>query len=119
MHILVVDDDSVVLDLISEQLEGHDLTAILVHGVDEALKAMKHELPRLVLTDVRMGPRDGYALLAEVLRSYPEVPVVLMSSFSPAGSAEAAREAGAAGFLRKPFTEGELVDALSATLPNP
>jgi FixJ family two-component response regulator len=64
-----------------------------------------------------MAPRDGYAFLRDVRDGGSEIPVLLMSSFSPPDAPEQAEEAGAAGFLRKPFTEQQLVDAVSGAFP--
>jgi two-component system response regulator FlrC len=119
MRILIVDDDSVVLDLIAEQLGEHGYSVVAVRGVEAALKALAEDRFLLVLSDIRMVPRDGYALLRDVRDRGSELPVLLMSSFSPAEAPEQAEEAGAAGFLRKPFTEQQLVDAVSGALPQP
>ena len=119
MRILVVDDDSVVLDLIAEQLGEHGYSVVTVRGVEEALEALAEDRFLLVLSDIRMAPRDGYALLRGVRDGGSRIPVLLMSSFAPLGTLERAKEAGAAGFLRKPFTEQQLVDAVSGVLPQP
>ncbi len=119
MRILVVDDDSVVPNLVAEQLGEHGYSVVAVRGVEAALKALAEDRFLLVLTDIRMAPRDGYALLREVRDRGSEIPVLLMSSFAPPGAPERAKEAGAAGFLRKPFTEQQLVDAVSGALPKP
>ena len=117
MRILVVDDDSVVLDLIAEQLEAHGYSVAVVRGVEAALEALAEGDFLLVLTDIRMALRDGYAFLRDVRDGGNETPVLLMSSFAPPGAPEQAEEAGAAGFLRKPFTEQQLVDAVSGAFP--
>jgi CheY-like chemotaxis protein len=119
MRILVVDDDSVILDLVTEQLGEHGYSVVAVRGVEEALNALAEGRFLLVLTDIRMTPRDGYALLRDARDRGSEIPVLLMSSLSPPGAPEQAKEAGAAGFLRKPFTEQQLVDAVSGALPKP
>ena len=117
MRILIVDDDPVVLDLVAEQLGERGYAVLAVSGVEAALEALDEDHVRLVLTDIRMAPRDGYALLRDVQDSGSEIPVLLMSSFAPPGAPEQAKEAGAAGFLRKPFTQQQLVDAVRRALP--
>jgi len=114
MCILVVDDEAVVLDVIVEYFAEHGLAAWTARSVDEALEAVGRVPVRLVLSDIRMAPRDGYALLEELRRTNPEIPVVLMSSFAPAGASEEALRSGAAGFLRKPFSQRQLLDAVAA-----
>lgn len=116
IRLLVVDDDEVVCDLIAEQLAEHATSVEKALSVAEALESSKSRAPDLVLSEIRMSPEDGYTLLVAIRRSTPEIPVVLMSSFSPQGSIERARAAGAAGFLRKPFTQGELFGALASAL---
>jgi CheY-like chemotaxis protein len=116
MRILVVDDDPVILDLLAEQLGERGYFVVAARGVAAALEALAEDGFLLVLTDLRMAPRDGYALLRDVRDRGSEIPVLLMSSFAPPGTPDRAKEAGAAGFLRKPFTEQQLVDAVSRAL---
>jgi DNA-binding NtrC family response regulator len=115
-RILIVDDDSVILELLVEQLGEHGFSVSTAGGVDAAMAVLAGESPALVLADIRMAPRDGFDLLGEIRGRFPKIPVVLMSSFSPPGAAERASRAGAAGFLRKPFTEAEMLKSLSDAL---
>lgn len=113
MHVLVVDDDPVVLELVAEQLGERGLSVATAESVEAALKQFDARAPDIVLADIRMSPRDGYELLDEVRGRGPCVPVVLMSSFAPPGAGERAAQAGAAGFLRKPFTDQEVFGAVT------
>jgi DNA-binding NtrC family response regulator len=115
-RILIVDDDPLILELVAEQLGEHGYSVATAGGVEAAMAVLAAEAPVLVLADIRMTPRDGFDLLGEVRGRFPKIPVVLMSSLFPPGAAARASRAGAAGFLRKPFTEAEMLKSLSDAL---
>jgi len=61
-----------------------------------------------MLADLRMPGMDGLTLLTRARQSAPHVPVVIVTGYGSAETAHQAREAGAAAFLSKPFSVGEL-----------
>ena len=80
--VLVVDDapvDRLVTGAIIEQMPGW--RALYAESGEEALAAMARERPRIVLTDLNMPKMDGLALVEEVHRLYPAVPVVLLTAY--------------------------------------
>lgn len=115
-RILVVDDDEALRTVLVETLEAAGYEAEAVGGVELALRALQHTGFDLVLSDVNMGSRDGFELLAQVRASDPSPPVVLMSSFGAGAVAERARREGAVEFLDKPFGLDDLVSVVARTL---
>ena len=77
-----------------------------------ALAAMERELPRLVLTDLRMPGMDGLELVAAVRRQYPSVPVVLMTAYGNEEIAIQALREGAASYVPKKTQDRDLVPTL-------
>jgi len=67
------------------------------------LNVLAHEAVAIVLSDVRMMPMDGIALLKAIRATYPHLPVVLMTAYAEVGRAVEAMRAGACDFLLKPF----------------
>ncbi len=108
IHLLVVDDDPVTLDLLKEVLtqEGYEVTVAL--GGEEAI-AQGQNLPfDIVITDVRMEDKDGMEVLRAFKRHSPETTVIMITAF---GSIETAIEAireGAFDYVSKPFKLDEI-----------
>jgi len=107
-HLLVVDDDPVTLDLLKEVLsqEGYDVTVAL--GGEEAITRGMDSFFDIVITDVRMGDKDGLEVLRSFKKASPDTTVVMITAF---GSIETAIEAireGAFDYISKPFKLDEI-----------
>jgi two-component system response regulator FlrC len=68
----------------------------------------------LVVSDVRMMPIDGIALLKEIRSRFPHLPVVLMTAFADVDRAVEAMRSGACDFLLKPFEPKALLEHVRA-----
>ncbi|OGP93330.1 MAG: hypothetical protein A2Z19_04975 [Deltaproteobacteria bacterium RBG_16_54_18] len=107
-HLLVVDDDPVAVDLLQEVLskEGYDVVTAL--SGEEAIARGLDNLFDIVITDVRMGDKDGMEVLRSFKKSAPETTVIMITAF---GSIETAIEAirqGAFDYISKPFKLDEI-----------
>lgn len=117
MPILVIDDDHAIRELLFEQLSESGYDVSLAEGGIHALEVLATRVFALILSDIAMEPLDGFALLRETRARMPEIPVVLMSTYAPVGIQERTGEAGAAAFLRKPFTHTELLAVVRRVRP--
>jgi DNA-binding response OmpR family regulator len=87
---------------------------------DEGLFALQARSYQVAVCDVHMPRRDGFAFARAAHRIRPEMPVVLMSSFGCDRTRADSAAAGAAGFVAKPFSIGQLREAVRAVLaPKP
>jgi CheY-like chemotaxis protein len=115
-HILVVDDDPLLVSCISRYLKAAGYTTCSAgDGVSGEQRACADH-PDLVLLDMRMAGRSGLETLA-ALRNSAEtchLPVIMLSGSDE--DFDAARSAGAAGVLLKPFRQAELVSAVQRAL---
>jgi DNA-binding NtrC family response regulator len=107
-HLLVVDDDPVTIDLLKEVLskEGYEVSTAL-SGEEAIAQGMDH-LFDIIITDVRMGEKDGMEVLRFFKKNAPETTVILITAF---GSIETAIEAireGAYDYISKPFKLDEI-----------
>ncbi|WP_447983331.1 response regulator [Nitrospira sp. Nam74] len=113
LRVLLIDDQPTILMLVQALLE-RTLPGVHVITADSAAKAL-HVLQKepcdVVLSDVSMPGEDGFFVLKQVRRQWPDLPVVLMSGVP---LAQEARTAGANGFLLKPFNLDEFHATLSA-----
>ncbi len=107
-HLLVVDDDPITINLLKEVLskEGYDVTTAL--SGEEAIARGMDNLFDIVITDVRMGDKDGMEVLRSFKKIAPETTVIMITAF---GSIETAIEAireGAFDYISKPFKLDEI-----------
>ncbi|MBI4740835.1 MAG: sigma-54-dependent Fis family transcriptional regulator [Betaproteobacteria bacterium] len=103
LPILVVEDDPNLREAVCDTLELAGQAAISASGGEEALGLLDARAVALVVSDVRMMPMDGIALLKEIRVRLPHLPVVLMTAFADVDRAVEAMRAGACDFLLKPF----------------
>lgn len=116
-HILVVDDEHGIRDLLFEILddEGHQVE--LAENAEQARIARTRACPDLVLLDIWMPDTDGVSLLKEWSGSGQlTMPVVMMSGHATIETAVAATKLGALSFLEKPITLQKLMQAVDAGL---
>lgn len=110
--ILIVEDDEQLRSAVARDLShrGFDVTAVV--SVDDAVSRLRERGYDVLLTDLRMGERDGIDLLAELPDIAPSMPAILMSAFATARDHQRAIELGAVQVLCKPFTSLELAQAI-------
>jgi CheY-like chemotaxis protein len=105
--VLVVDDDTSILDTVSAILTGEGYDVVSAISGQEALEAVARKQPAVILLDMRMPVMDGWAVARALHAQGIDVPIVVMTA---AESAKRwADEVGAEGFLSKPFGLDELL----------
>ncbi|XXF75659.1 response regulator [Myxococcaceae bacterium GXIMD 01537] len=108
-HVIVIDDDPDMRDVVSQALEAFDFDVSTAGNGREGLELLeKQGLPDLIILDMRMPVMDGWAFAAELHRRYADVvPVVVCTAAED--TARRAREVGAVGALSKPFELDDLL----------
>jgi len=108
-RILIVDDDPILAESVSEMLRrfGYEVTVISRSTEALTLFAEAPSVYDLVILDQTMPLMTGDKLAREMLTLRADLPVILCTGFSEAVSAETARAMGIQGFLMKPFTMRE------------
>ncbi|MBL8397773.1 MAG: sigma-54-dependent Fis family transcriptional regulator [Candidatus Accumulibacter sp.] len=109
LPILVVEDDAALREAVCDTLELSGQTVIATGGGEDALQLLERQAVSLVISDVRMLPMDGIALLKAIRHRLPALPVVLMTAFADVDRAVEAMRAGACDFLLKPFEPAALL----------
>ncbi|MBI3968956.1 MAG: response regulator [Chloroflexi bacterium] len=106
-HILVVDDDPWIRDLVELALSGEGYRVATAENGCEALRLVDEDPPRLILLDMRMPVLDGWQF-AERYRQKPEprAPIVCITAAVDAPRSSA--EISAAAVLEKPFNLDDL-----------
>ena len=110
LNILVVEDDLQLRDALCLTLECAGHRVLGAGDGPAALRLLEREAFNLVVSDLRMQPMDGIALLQAVRASFPHLPVLLMTAFGDVDKAVSAMRAGACDFLLKPFDPAVLLE---------
>ncbi|MGC9456477.1 MAG: sigma-54-dependent transcriptional regulator [Halothiobacillaceae bacterium] len=118
-HILVVDDEPDIRELLTEVLEDEGYTLTSAADADQAEQRIAERKPDLVLLDIWMPGRDGIALL----RSWHEAgqlvwPVIMMSGHGTVETAVEATRLGAYDFIEKPVSLDKLLLTIEHALEN-
>ncbi len=112
-RLYVADDDPRISDLIRASLARmEDLEATFFDNGLELLQAVQESPPDAILSDIILPRLDGLAVarLLKFDEQYQGIPLMVVSSVIDADIEEQVRQAGADGFLRKPFRPQELRD---------
>jgi putative two-component system response regulator len=111
-HILLVDDDSYVLDSVSAFLREYGFEVTAVSRGRDALRYLVERYADIVLTDINMPEMDGLSLLEQIRRINRETPVVLMTAYADLDTAVQAIQKGAHDFIIKPYKPQYLIHTL-------
>ena len=90
-------------------IEGQGHFVVEARDQREALQAMHHDRPALVLTDLRLPEGDGFGVLRAAKELDPELPVIVMTAYGSIQDAVAAMKEGALDFLAKPVDPDHLL----------
>ncbi|MGZ3688287.1 MAG: sigma-54-dependent transcriptional regulator, partial [Bdellovibrionota bacterium] len=116
-RVLIVDDEETIRKLLKARLEreGHDVA--VAANADEAQKAFKTGAEVGVLvTDLKMPGKDGFALMAAAKEQYPQLRVIMITGHGEKEVAIKALRQGASDYLEKPFDMDELSHAVKRCL---
>jgi len=116
--ILIVDDSESIREVVSFTLENEGFQVLI--GVDgkDALKFLDGKDIDLIITDLHMPEMDGISLIKEIRRmeKYQRVPILFLTTESQAAKKMEAKEAGATGWIIKPFVPAKLLEAIYKVL---
>jgi two-component system response regulator HydG len=110
--VLVIDDESGILDTLRILLKKEGFEATTAQGGKAGLEAIRSGTHDIVLTDVRMPNVTGIDILQAAREQDPMTPVILMTAQASLQTAIQAVNAGAFYYIQKPFANDELVAIL-------
>ena len=110
--ILVVDDETGLLNFAQEVLEQYGYTVFTAENSEEALDVLKHQAVDVLFTDIIMPKMDGYELAAQVSRLYPEVKIQLVSGFNESHHSDKVDPNLKQATLAKPYSANSLLNTI-------
>ncbi len=114
-HILVVDDDPHIRDVIVFALEQSGMEPVEAKDGDEAIRLFEKHSPDLIVLDINMPELDGMAVCKKI-RKASEVPILFLSSRDEEIDRIVGLEIGGDDYVSKPFSPRELVARVHAIL---
>ena len=114
-HILVVDDDSAMRQLVAEYLGHNDFRVTGAASGDELMETLRGGVVDLVLLDLRLPGEDGMTLLRQ-LRTASQIPVIILTGRTEEADRVMGLELGADDYLTKPFSPRELLARIRTVL---
>ena len=112
--ILVVEDDGTVRNLIATTLKSNEYRYLTATDGGSAITAASNQQPDIVLLDLGLPDMDGVEVIKRI-RSWSQMPIIVISARSEDADKIAALDAGADDYLTKPFSVAELLARLRVT----
>jgi two-component system, OmpR family, response regulator len=114
-HVLVVDDDAAVRQLIDEYLRANEFRVTEAADGRELMSVFHSQVLDLVLLDLRLRADDGMQLLQQ-LRAESQIPVIILTGRAEEADRVMGLELGADDYLTKPFSPRELLARIRTVL---
>ena len=118
-RVLVVDDSKFMRMLLGDLLTRSGFEVLEAESGEEAIRICREQRPDLVTLDILMPGRDGIETLQDLREQDPTVRVVMVTALGMEDYIQRALEAGADGFILKPFSPEKVLETLQAVLDRP
>ena len=118
-RILTIDDSKTMRDMLRLTLAGAGSHVLQAVDGQDGLDVLRKERVDVVITDINMPKLDGYGVIRHLRAdaNYDETPILVLSTESDQKTKEIGREAGATGWLVKPFDPEQLVEIVRQVSP--
>ena len=115
-EVWVVDDDASIRWVLERALVDAGLSVREFGDIDEAMRVMGHELPNVVITDIKMPSRKGLEFLETLGDRFPEIPVIVMTAYTNLDNSVSPYNSSAFEYLLKPFDLDEATTLVKRAL---
>jgi two-component system response regulator FlrC len=115
--ILVVEDDAGLREALIDTLKLSGYQCVEAESGEDALLTLKDQSVDLVVSDVQMGGMSGLTLLNSIKRSWPNLPVLIMTAYGTISDAVQAMRDGACNYMAKPFAPEVLLNMVNQYVP--
>lgn len=113
--ILVIEDDTMMLRLVAQSLELQEYNYRTAENGMQAIAETVSFRPDIIITDLGLPDMDGIELI-ERIRTWSNVPIIVISARTDDKDIETALDSGADDYLRKPFSVSEMLARIRAAI---
>jgi DNA-binding response OmpR family regulator len=106
--VLTIDDDSDMTELLAILLRSQGFEVMTANNGTDGVEAARNECPDIVILDLLMPEVDGWTV-CRTLRTFSQIPIIVLSAIDNPGSVGSALDAGADDYLIKPVPNGVLI----------
>jgi len=117
-HVYIIDDDESVCMAVSALLGTYGFVVDTFTSAKDFFRKIFGDAYGCILLDIHMPGMDGWETLKRIVKSGSGCPVIIITADKNGGLRENALNAGAVGYLQKPFYDKELVALIEAALEN-
>ncbi len=112
-RILIVDDDSDIIESLKLALEANDFEVLVARDGNQGLALMVREAPDLLILDMMMPKRSGILVLEKLSRSGDDLPpIIMMTGNEGTRHQEYAESLGVSDYLHKPFPMDRMIESV-------
>ena len=113
--VLAVDDSITIREMLKHTLVGAGFAVDVAHDGEHGLEVLRAFCPDVIITDINMPRLDGFGFIERVRSegAWRSTPILVLTTESAPELKARARDAGATGWIVKPFDEAKLVSAVS------
>jgi two-component system, chemotaxis family, chemotaxis protein CheY len=116
--ILFVDDSESIREIVNFTLKNEGYNVLVSDNGKNALDHLDGSEINLIITDLHMPEMNGIELIREIrkMEAYQRTPILFLTTESQAAKKQEAKEAGATGWIIKPFVPAKLLEAISKVM---
>jgi two-component system nitrogen regulation response regulator GlnG len=112
--IWILDDDKSIRWVLQKALEKNNYYVTAFGDTNEAINQFNHDMPDLIVSDIKMPGETGLQFLEKVKGKFPNIPVIIMTAFSDLDSAVDSYAFGAYEYLPKPFDIDNAISVINS-----
>ena len=113
-NIWILDDDKSIRWVLRKALEKNGYDVMAFGNTNEAINHFNHDMPDLIISDIKMPGESGLQFLEKVKAKFPDIPVIIMTAFSDLDSAVDSYAHGAYEYLPKPFDIDNAINLINS-----
>jgi two-component system nitrogen regulation response regulator GlnG len=112
--IWVLDDDKSIRWVLQKALEKNNFITTTFSNTNEAINQFNHDMPDLIISDIKMPGESGIQFLQKVKDKFPDIPIIIMTAFTDLEAAVDSYSHGAYEYLPKPFDIDEAIKIIKS-----
>ncbi len=118
MKVLLIEDKENYLELLKDILESEGIESVGVTTGREGIRKLREERFSAIVSDLFLPDIDGFEIIEETKKRYPDLPIIIITAFSSIERAVEAIKRGAYDFIPKPFEPEHLILKLKKAIEN-